>query len=174
MARDRRADILVAMPERKVLCELKRDYHSDVWTAAEQQLDRFYLRDPEARGFGVYVVFWFGDKRPRPNPAPPGARRAPDCAADMANMLRERLPRERAARIAIVVIDVSGEVPKIAPAKRNVRTRKPARAEKQISRAKSRRRARKTKPATRSRRVKRNRKSSQQNPRRRSKPKRLR
>ena len=34
MAYDKRADIMVAMPARKILCELKRDYHSDVWTAA--------------------------------------------------------------------------------------------------------------------------------------------
>lgn len=30
MARDKRADISVAMPGRKILCELKRDYHAEV------------------------------------------------------------------------------------------------------------------------------------------------
>jgi hypothetical protein len=49
MAGDRRADISVAMPGKKILCELKRDYHADLWTAAEGQLDRFYTHDPEAR-----------------------------------------------------------------------------------------------------------------------------
>jgi len=34
MAADKRADISVAMPARKVPCELKRDYHPDLWTAA--------------------------------------------------------------------------------------------------------------------------------------------
>ena len=57
---DKRADISVAMPKRKILCELKRDYHGEVWTAIEQQLDRFYTHDPEAKGFGIYCVFWFG------------------------------------------------------------------------------------------------------------------
>src|SRR5690348_7847986 len=66
MAADKRADISVAMPGRKVLCELKCEYHPDVWTAADQQLDRFYAHDPEAKGFGVYVVIWFGDKRTKP------------------------------------------------------------------------------------------------------------
>ena len=63
MARDKRADISVAMPGRKVLCELKRDYHAEVWTAITGQLERFYAHDPEAKGYGVYCVFWFGDKR---------------------------------------------------------------------------------------------------------------
>jgi len=37
----------------KDLCELKRDYHPDLWTAADQQLERFYVHDPNAKGFGV-------------------------------------------------------------------------------------------------------------------------
>jgi len=31
----------------------------------EGQLERFYAHDPEAKGFGIYCVFWFGAKRPR-------------------------------------------------------------------------------------------------------------
>jgi hypothetical protein len=61
MAGDRRADISVAMSGRKILCEIKRDYHPDVWTAPDGQLERFYAHDPEALGFGIYLVFWFGD-----------------------------------------------------------------------------------------------------------------
>lgn len=33
MVADKRADISAAMPGRKILCELKRDYHAEVWTA---------------------------------------------------------------------------------------------------------------------------------------------
>ena len=92
MAGDKRADISVATPGRKILCELKRDYHAEVWTAAEQQLDRFYAHDPEAGGFGVYLVFWFGKKRPSPITAPPGGRLRPSSAAEMEMMVREILP----------------------------------------------------------------------------------
>jgi hypothetical protein len=62
MVADKRADISVAMPGRKILCELKRDYHAEVWTAAEQQLDRFYAHDPDANGFGIYCVYGSGKK----------------------------------------------------------------------------------------------------------------
>ena len=70
MAGDRRADISAAMPARKILCEIKRDYHPDVWTAPDGQLERFYAHDPEALGFGIYLVFWFGDARPASIPLP--------------------------------------------------------------------------------------------------------
>jgi predicted NACHT family NTPase len=108
MVGDKRADISVAMPGRKILCELKRDYHPDVWTAAEQQLDRFYAHDPEAGGFGVYLVFWFGRKRPSPIPAVPGGRPKPNSAEEMELMLRDLLPADYRGRIAILVIDAAG------------------------------------------------------------------
>jgi hypothetical protein len=108
MAGDRRADISVAMPGRKILCELKRDYHADVWTASESQLERFYTIDPDARGFGVYGVFWFGEGRRNPIPAPPRNLPRPDSAEQMERMLRALVPVDKRNRLAVVVIDVSG------------------------------------------------------------------
>lgn len=66
-----RADICIFANKMKLVIELKRDYHSEVWTAVERQLDRFYTRDPEANGFGIYGVFWFGEKRKQNIPFPP-------------------------------------------------------------------------------------------------------
>jgi hypothetical protein len=77
MAGDRRADISASMPARKILCEIKRDYHPDVWTAPDCQLERFYAHDPEALGFGIYLVFWFGAGRPSAIPPPSGWSPAP-------------------------------------------------------------------------------------------------
>jgi hypothetical protein len=108
MVADKRADISMAMPGRKILCELKRDYHAEVWTAATSQLERFYTRDPEAQGFGIYVVFWFGDKRGSTMPAPPEGLHRPITATEMESMLRAGVPDDRKSRIAVVVIDVSG------------------------------------------------------------------
>jgi hypothetical protein len=44
----------------QVGCEIKHDYHPDVWTVTDDQLERFYAHDPEALGFGIFLVFWFG------------------------------------------------------------------------------------------------------------------
>jgi hypothetical protein len=109
MVGDKRADISVAMPARKILCELKRDYHPDVWTAIEGQLERFYAHDPEAKGFGVYCVFWFGEGRKRPIPNPPNGLPVPKSAAEMEQMLRDLMPENMRSRLAAIVIDVSGE-----------------------------------------------------------------
>ena len=110
MVADKRADISVTVPSVKILCELKRDYHAEVWTAIEGQLERFYTPDPDAKGFGVYGVFWFGDKRSSPIPAPPGGRNRPQTAAEMEQMLIDLIPLDMRKRIAVIVIDVSGNV----------------------------------------------------------------
>lgn len=110
MVGDKRADMSVAMPGRKILVELKRDYHTEVWTAVEGQLERYYAHDPEAKGFGVFCVFWFGDKRPSPIPAPPRGMARPSSAAEMERMLRDLMPPEYRNRLAVIVIDVSGQL----------------------------------------------------------------
>jgi hypothetical protein len=110
MVADNRADISVAMPGRKILCELKRDYHAEAWTALTGQLERFYAHDPEAKGFGVYCVFWFGDKRPRPIPVPPDGLARPRSASEMEERLKALTPENMRQRLAIIVVDVSGAV----------------------------------------------------------------
>jgi hypothetical protein len=107
MVADKRADISAAMPGRKILCELKRDYHADLWTAADQQLERFYAHDPEGKGFGIYGVLWFGE-RPSSIPKHPDGLKPPKSATELEHMLTERIPADRRSRIAVLVIDVSG------------------------------------------------------------------
>lgn len=40
--------------------EIKRDSHKDLWKAWRTQLLAHYVRDPDADGHGIYLVFWFG------------------------------------------------------------------------------------------------------------------
>lgn len=75
MANDKRADIVAILPGMKLVFELKRDYHTDVWDAIQTQLERLYTRDPDASGFGIYLVFWFGDARGSRLPNPPSSFR---------------------------------------------------------------------------------------------------
>lgn len=109
MAGDKRADMSVVIPGGKILCEWKRDYHAKVWTAIEGQLERFYAHDPDAKGFGVFGVFWFGDKRPQVIPAPPNGMQRPQSAAEMERMLIELTPTAMRYRLAVIVMDVSGD-----------------------------------------------------------------
>ena len=107
MVDDKRADIVVAKSGMKVVIELKKDTHTEVWSAAQEQLDRFYTRDPEAKGFGIYGVFWFGDKRKGKLRTPRAGLAEPKTAVEMARALGELLPESVRARIAVVVFDVS-------------------------------------------------------------------
>jgi hypothetical protein len=87
---------------------LKRDYHPEVWSVLEGQLGRFYTIDPEAKGFGIYVVFWFGAGPPTPIPPPPNGLPRPESAADMEQMVRDLISADKKNRLAVAVIDVSG------------------------------------------------------------------
>ncbi|MEJ0092207.1 MAG: hypothetical protein WDN46_01875 [Methylocella sp.] len=61
----------------------------------------------KALGFGIYLVFWFGDVRPPPISFPPDGLLRPTSAAEMEATVRARLPTDRAARTAVIVMDVT-------------------------------------------------------------------
>lgn len=107
MARDKRADIAVFGHGVKIVIELKRDYHTEIWSAAELQLDRFYTRDPQSQGYGIYGIFWFGATRPSPMRLPPSGSR-PSSAGEMAQQVTETILPGKRHRISVIVLDVSG------------------------------------------------------------------
>ncbi|MFQ5729644.1 MAG: hypothetical protein ACE5GN_04725 [Waddliaceae bacterium] len=108
MANDKRADIAVLPPPgQKLLLELKRDTHSDLWTACRDQLELLYARDPEASGYGIYVVFWFGDKRKGSITRPPNGIKRPQSAKDLEKALRSLIPEDKKQRLQAIVIDVT-------------------------------------------------------------------
>ena len=113
MAADKRADIVALLPGIKLVLELKRDYHAKVWDATQEQLERFYTRDPEAKGYGIYVVLWFGLRRTSAVPLPPHSYTRPDSASEMQNLLQALIPAEKRHKIGVVVLDVSGEIPAV-------------------------------------------------------------
>src|SRR6185312_14872919 len=108
MANDKRADIVLLYPGMKVVIELKRDSHDDVWTAPRRQLERLYARDPAAQRYAIYGVFWFGQpKHVRRNAT--GNR--PQSALAMERLLENALPEDRRGKTAVIVFDVSGVIP---------------------------------------------------------------
>ena len=113
-AADKRADIVASVPRMKLVVELKRDYHSAVWVAIEEQLERFYTRDPEAQGYGIYVVLWFGTKRTSAIRIPPSPYKRPDSASEMQGILQSLIPDGKRHKVGVVVLDVSGEIPAVA------------------------------------------------------------
>ena len=80
----------------------------DIDQARRRQLDRFYTPDPEAAGYGICGVFWFGDQRGENLPPSLRSVAEPKPALEMAIALRALQPESIRPRIAAIVFDVSG------------------------------------------------------------------
>lgn len=111
-AREKRSDLRVsyvgpANERFHVPVEIKRSQHRDLWTSIDDQLVRKYTIDPEARGYGVYLVLWFGKEHTQPSPD--GSR--PGSPEELEDRLRDTLSVSQARKISVCVIDVSGGAP---------------------------------------------------------------
>ena len=113
MPQGKRGDAAFVWRDIAVPLECKGQWHNDVWTAAETQLDRYYAIDHKAAGKGIYLVFWFGPDAPagRRLKLPPGDMPKPETAEEMRVALEGGLPESRRADIAIVVLDLSRPCP---------------------------------------------------------------
>ena len=104
-ADDRRSDIRAYFGGFNVPVEIKRSCHSDLWTAIEDQLIAKYTRDPGAVGYGIFVVFWFGDAEGC-SPIKLEGWTPPDAESVQAKLTERMSERDRQV-ISICVIDVS-------------------------------------------------------------------
>ena len=102
-ANDKRADIRVFYAGFNVPVEIKKNGHRDVWSAIRNQLIAKYTIDPDTDGYGIYLVFWFGEEYTQPPPS--GTR--PANAKEMEERLEDSLSPEEARKISVCVIDVS-------------------------------------------------------------------
>ncbi len=101
-----RADILVLSAVGKQLpVEAKRHFHPEIWRAASTQLQG-YAADARSEGFGVYLVFWFGNGA-TPTPSRPDGCDGPKAAVELEAMLRDDLSPHFRERTEVVVFDVS-------------------------------------------------------------------
>lgn len=88
--------------------EAKRHYHENVWSAASGQLQG-YATAAGAEGFGIYLVFWFGDdyqKTPK-TPKTPDQSAKPNSAEQMETMLVKDLSEKLRPFTEVIVFDVS-------------------------------------------------------------------
>ena len=104
-ADDKRSDIRVNYDGFNVPVEIKKSNHRELWSAIKTQLIAKYTRDPGADGYGIYLVFWFGDtEHCRPTP---GEGRRPKSAADLEKRLLDTLSEDEKRKISICIIDVA-------------------------------------------------------------------
>ena len=97
--------LLLTGAGRNLPIEAKRHFNPDLWVSASTQLQN-YATDPGADGFGIYLVFWFGDVWSSTPPRPDGGAR-PISAIELEAMLARDLPAYLQARTDVMVFDVS-------------------------------------------------------------------
>ena len=102
-ADDKRADIHIAFQIFQVPVEVKKNSHRELWSAMHKQLIKQYVRDPATDGYGIYLVFWFGEEYTQ---AAPSGRR-PDSPQELQERLTATLSHDEARKISVYVIDVS-------------------------------------------------------------------
>jgi hypothetical protein len=109
VADDKRVDIVVRAQERLILpIEIKGQWHAELWTAADKQLDHLYVNDWRAER-GIYLVLWFGGSTPLPSP--PDGSPKPATAAGLQKALLSRSKAAVAGRVNIVVLDITRPEP---------------------------------------------------------------
>ncbi len=105
-ADDKRADIRVFHGHYNVPIEIKRSCHRSLWSAIHSQLKTRYIRDPRTGGYGIYLVFWFGDAKDC-RPMPPMTGLPPTNSHELKDRLTSTLLADEQLKIRICVIDVS-------------------------------------------------------------------
>ena len=104
-ADNKRSDIRISYSSFNVPVEVKRSCHRNLWSAIKTQLVAKYTRDPSTDGYGIYLVFWFGDtERCQPTT---GLGSRPGSAEELKQLLSGTLSTDERRKILICVIDVS-------------------------------------------------------------------
>lgn len=102
-ADDKRPDMHITYSDYHVPVEVKKNSHTELWSAIRSQLIKKYTRDPDTDGYGIYLVFWFGKEFTK---SPPVGR-PPETSAELRERLMGTLTEEEARKITVCVIDVS-------------------------------------------------------------------
>ena len=105
-ADNKRSDIKVSyINQNKIVVpiEIKRDFHANVWKAWKTQLIAQYTQHPDAQGYGIYLIFWFGTGK---TPPPPSGKK-PTTANEMKIALLNMMTEEEKRLIGLCVIDCS-------------------------------------------------------------------
>lgn len=104
-SKDKRADIKAFKGNSiEVPIEIKRDDNESLWHAMNTQLRDQYSIARNTKGYGIYLVLWFGGNK---LPTPTDGDKKPKSREELENRLRALLDDTDKDRITIHVIDLS-------------------------------------------------------------------
>ncbi|MGX9936904.1 NACHT domain-containing protein [Advenella kashmirensis] len=109
VASDKEVDITCAVGTLRLPIEVKGQWHKELWTATDKQLDNLYASDWRAGGRGIYLVLWFGTQsNENKNIRSPGRNRErPNSPEQMTKMLIACSKAAQERRIEVVVLDLT-------------------------------------------------------------------
>ena len=90
--------------KRKILpVEVKGQWHSELYSAFDSQLDRLYTIHPDADGQGIYLVLWFGVDEKVAN----RKNHLINNAKELYLEIQKQMPEELKKRLDVFVLDLS-------------------------------------------------------------------
>lgn len=106
LADSKRCDILCMLGDMIIPIEIKGEWHRDLWTAADRQLDLLYANDHRAER-GIYLVLWFGGAAAKALKAPPEGVPRPQTAGELRDALASLSVSTGDGRTEIIVLDIT-------------------------------------------------------------------
>lgn len=110
MANNKRADLGLEVSNLILPIEAKGQWNKEVYSAAMGQLDKKYAAHFKAKGFGIFLVYWFGydvaDNKKRPVKYPLRGKR-PASPEELKEWIEESLPAANKDKIKVVVLDLT-------------------------------------------------------------------
>jgi len=104
MPNSKRCDLLCTHGSMDMPIEIKGQWHSEIWTAAAEQLNN-YTKEYRANGRGIYLVLWFG---PNQSKKPCGWKgQAPPRTLDELKTLLKRKYSGVSDKTIIITLDLS-------------------------------------------------------------------
>jgi len=92
--------------------EVKKEDNAQLWAAWHDQLQRLYTINPNSRGYGLYLVLWFGAKV---TPTTSGGKL--HSAEELRAALEHCIPASDRHRLAVHVLDLSWPEPSVRPSR---------------------------------------------------------
>ncbi|PIL90524.1 hypothetical protein CA950_14100, partial [Acinetobacter pittii] len=105
---DKEADIGCTVGQLRLPIEVKGQWHPELWTGADNQLNKLYAEDWRAEGRGIYLVLWFGLRTDNKKLKSRGRGKLnPTTADQLKEMLIESSQSAKTGQIEIIVIDIA-------------------------------------------------------------------
>jgi hypothetical protein len=109
VAGDKEVDIACLVGRLQIPIEIKGQWHSELWRAADTQLAGQYANDWSAHGHGIYLVLWFGNQVPKNKRLYLPGRDIvkPQTPEQLRDMISSTSRASQEGRIEVFVLDLS-------------------------------------------------------------------